>query len=243
MAAKRKYSVPTGLALGATLFLVLPVLNFLPPRADAQAVPLWWEIVLDIKSHGEYSIGGGDSSCRGRFHFYLSWTGWMERDDEDYLLYRFNCRLSDWQAVETTIADGATTVLLTPDFLEKPSLDLKYILRRGGELHLNFIVNGIAVPQSASGDSWPLLFPSSGENDQHAGQVTYNACIVDGSNRVALEEKEIYAGPAARKFAWDWKYRQWLLRQQHNIFNSQAHRVEVSLSIIPRYAPPKTPRR
>ena len=241
MAAKRKHPMATGPTLAVLLLLIGPILISLLSSAGAQAVPLWWEIVLDLKSDGEYRLEGSDSACRGRFQFSLSWTGWMEKDDEDYLLYRFNCELSDWRAEETTTSSGASSVLLTPGFREKPSLDLKYIFRRGGELHVNFIVNGITVPQSASEDSWPLLFPSSEENDQRDAQVAYNACVAKGSNRVALEEKEIYAGPAARKFAWDWKHQQWLLKQQHNVFNSQAHRVEVSLSIIPHFSPPKSP--
>lgn len=243
MAARREYHVPHGLTLAALMILAAPFLTALLPSAGGREAPLWWEIVLNLKSDGEYRLEGGDSSCGGRFHFYLTWTGWMEKDDGDYLLYRFNCDLSDWRAEETTTSSGVTSVLRTPDFPEKPSLDLKYILRRGGELHLNFIVNAIAVPQSASRDRWPLLFPSSEENDQRGDRVAYNACVAKGSNRVALEEKEIYAGPAERKFAWDWKHQEWLLEQQHNVFNSQTHRVEVSLSIIPRFAPPKSPHR
>lgn len=243
MAARRKHHVPNGLSLAAPLVMAALFLIALLSPAGGQEPPLWWEIILNLESDGEYRLEEGDSSCRGRFHFHLSWSGWMEKDEEDYLLYRFNCDLSEWRAEETSTSSGGTSVFLTPDFLEKPSLDLKYILRRGGKLHLNFIVNGIAVPQSASGDIWHLLFPSSEENDQHGDQATYNACITKGSNRIALEEKEIYAGPAARKFAWDWKHQRWLLEQQHNVLNSQSHRVEVSLSIIPRCAPSKSPRR
>jgi hypothetical protein len=240
MAARRQYHVPPGLTLAALLILAVPFLIAQLLPAGGQEAPLWWDVVLNLKAEGEYTLEGGDSSCRGRFYFSLSWSGWMERDEEDYLLYRFRCDLSDWRAEETSTSSGATSVFLTADFLEKPSLDLKYILRRGGELHLNFVVNGIAVPQSASRTSWPLLFPSSEENDQRGERVAYNACVAKGSNRVALEEKEIYAGPAERKFAWDWKHQQWQIEQQHNVFNSQMHRAEVSLSIIPRCAPSKS---
>ncbi len=243
MAARREHHIPPVLTLAALLIPVIPFLIALLLSAGGQEAPLWWEIVLALKSEGEYRLDGGESSSRGRFHFKLSWAGWMEKDDEDYLLYRFKSDLSDWRAEETATSSGATSVLLTPDFLEKPSLDLKYILRRGGELHLNFLVKWIDVPQSGMEDSRPLLFPSSEENNQHGNQVAYNACIAKGSNRVALEEKEIYAGPAARKFAWEWKHQQWLLEQQHNVFNSQTHRVEVTLSIIPHRDPPESPRR
>jgi hypothetical protein len=240
MAAKRKYPVPTGLMLAALLILVVAVPGSFLSSAAAQGEPLWWEIVLNLKSDGEYGLEGGESACRGRFRFSLSWAGWMEKDDEDYLLYRFHCDLTDWQAEETTTSSGTSSVMLTPDFRDKPTLELKYIFRRDGMLHLNFVVAGIDVPQSDSEDSWPLLFPSSEENDQREGGVAYNTCLVKGSNRVALEEKEIYSKPVVRSFAWDWKHQQWLLKQQHSLLNSQTHRVEVSLSIIPHFATPKS---
>jgi hypothetical protein len=232
---------PTGPTLAALLMLAVSVLSPFLSFAAAQEVPLWWEIVLGLKADGEYKQEGGGSACRGRFRFAFRWTGWMEKDDEDYLLYRFNCELSDWQAEETTTSQGVTNVRLTPDFPVNPSLDLKYIIRRAGRLHLNFIVAGIDVPLPGSEDRWPLLFPSSEENDQHDSLIAYNACLVKGSNRVAQDEKEIYSGSIVRTFAWDWKHQQWLPGQRATRFSSQAHRVEVTLSIIPHFARPKSP--
>jgi hypothetical protein len=209
------------------------------PSVALQPTPLWWEIVLDLKTNGDYKLAGNDSTYQGTYRFAVCWTGCLEKDDHDYLLYLFDSRLTDWTAQEIASSPEATSILTASDFKEKPSLNLKYILRRDSDLLLDFLVQGMVVPQKDAEEGFNLLLPSSQENDQHDFQVNYNTYVVKGSNSVSLKESEIYAGPVTKNYAWTWKHQQWQLRQQQTVFTAQSHRAEVSLSIIPHYTRPK----
>lgn len=239
MREKNRGSVRVGLPfLALALFLLRP--NFLGTfSAAAQLTPLWWEISIVLKTDGEYKLEGTESHCQGKYSFLIHWKGCLEKDDEDYLLFHVDSRLSDWKAQETVSSPRNTTTLTTPDLKKKPSFSLKYILRRETNLFLNFLVKGIVVPQSGGKDSFFLFFPSSEENGQRHAQVDYNACVVEGSNGVSLEEAEICAGPVTKDYAWTWKYQQWQFRQQLLVLTSQSHRTCVSLLIIPHYAQPQ----
>jgi len=224
--------------------LALIILLFPPPPLPTSSVfsqpaPLWWEITIDLKTDGEYKLEGSDSAYSGNYTFVIRWTGCLEKEDQDYLLYRFDCQLSRWDAQETASSPEVTGILTARDFKEKPSFDLKYILRKGSDLHLDFVVAGIVVPQSNAEEGFSLLFPSSAENGQHDFQVDYNTCVTEGSNSVSLKEAEIYSGPVTKKYSWTWRHQQWQLLQQRTVLAAQSHRAEVSLSIIPHYARPK----
>ena len=229
-------------------FLPALVLLFLQVRApstsppDPGQTPRWWEVSLNLKTDGDYKLDEGGPAFVGHFSFAIRWTGWLEKDDHDYLLYRLDCRLCDWEAQETSSLTESTGVLTTNDFRERPAFVLKYIIREGDDLHLDFIVDRMAVPQARPEDAFPLLLPSSETNGQQESQVDYNACVIKGSNRVEVPESAIYAGPVVQTYTWEWKHQQWLPKERRTVFTSQSHKVEVSLSIIPRFSRPKSAR-
>jgi hypothetical protein len=208
------------------------------PDARTQT-PRWWDVKIDLKTDGDYRLDEGGPAFAGHYSFAVCWRGWLEKDDHDYLLYRLDCRLRDWEARETTFLAESNGALTTEDFQERPAFALKYIIREGDDLRLDFIVGRMAVPQSSPEDSFALLLPSSEQNGQKESQVDYNACVIKGSNRVELPESEIYAGPVAKTFHWAWKHDQWLLHERRTVFASQSHRVEMSVSISPRLSRPK----
>lgn len=228
------------------LFLPALVLLFLQVHApstsppDPGQTPRWWEVSLNLKTDGDYKLDEGGPAFVGHYSFAIRWTGWLEKDDHDYLLYRLDCRLCDWEAQETSSLTESTGVLTTNDFRERPAFVLKYIIREGDDLHLDFIVDRMAVPQARPEDAFPLLLPSSETNGQQESQVDYNACVIKGSNRVEVPESAIYAGPVAKTYTWAWKHQQWLPKERRTVFTSQSHKVEVSLSIIPRFSRPKS---
>lgn len=202
--------------------------------------PQWWEVSIDLKTDGDYKLDEGGPSFSGHYSFAVRWTGWLERDEHDYLLYRLDSSLYNWEAQETTSLTEPKVILTTKDFLERPTFALKYIIRDGEDLHLDFIVDPMAVPQARPEDAFLLLLPSSEKNGQRESQIDYNACVIKGSNRIMLPESAIYAGPVAKTYAWTWKHQQWLPKEQRTVFTSQSHKVEMSLSIIPRFSRPKS---
>jgi hypothetical protein len=206
-----------------------------------RAIPDWWEIALTLKVDGQYRLEGSSVNCSGSYAFTICWRGGMERDQDDYLLYRFHCELISWEAGETTSSPETQTVLSTGDFKEKPDLRMNYILRQGRELRWDFVVEGISAPQARSEDAFPLFLPASEENGRRGPQGSYNAGVVRGGNRVAVEEAEIYAGTVAKKFAWSWKREQWNSQEREAMFTSQSHNARVELRIVPRSSAPEKP--
>jgi hypothetical protein len=241
MAMKEKdcISVRVGLPFLA-LVLLFPQQGPLGTSSmTAQLTPLWWEISIVLQTEGEYVLEGEESDCRGNYSFLIHWKGCLEKDDDDYLLYHMDSRLADWKAQETVSSPRNATTLTTHDIKKKPSLSLRYILRRETDLFVNFLVKGIVVPESGGEESFFLFFPSSEENGQRRAQVDYNACIVEGSNGVSLKEAEIYAEPVTKEYSWTWKHQQRESRQGVTVSASQSHRTSVSLCIIPHYAGPQ----
>ncbi len=210
---------------------LLPPLSVQPPR--------WWEVKIYLEADGDYKLDEGGPSAVGHFSFAVQWTGWLEKDDHDYLLYRLDCRLCDWEARESFFLPDTTRVLTTNDFPEKPGFNLKYFIRVGDDLRLDFLVDGMAVPLAYSDEAFPLLLPSSEQNDQKKAQIDYNACVIKGSNRVEVPESEIYVGPVKKAYAWTWKNQQWLLKEQRTVLTSQSHQVKVNIAIIPRQKRPR----
>jgi hypothetical protein len=227
-------TLPAGLA---ALSLAVAAVR---PRIWPGPIPLWWEITLQLKATGEYRLGGGEFPLQGRYRFTLRWTGCMESDDHDYLLYRLGCELSVWEAEETFTSPTGAKVLTTADFPETPSLDMKYVLRQGNRLNLNFVVRGFSPLQGDTGEALELMFPASAESDPQDSRGAYNEGVILGSNQIWVEESEIYDYPVERTFNWEWKRQRWLLQQQQTVFTLQSHQVEVALVIIPHASSAKT---
>jgi len=206
----------------------------LPPQHSPQR----WEISVALKTDGDYRLDEGGPNFTGHYSFAVRWTGWLEKDDHDYLLYRLDSRLCDWEAQETASFTGNERVLTTNDFQDRPTFALKYIIRDGEDLRLDFIIDRLTVPQASPEDAFPLLLPSSEQNGQRESDVDYNACVIKGSNRVEVPESAIYTGPVARTYIWSWKHQQWLPKERRTVFTSQSHKVEVHLSITPRSSRP-----
>lgn len=201
--------------------------------------PAWWQLILHLKTDGDYRLESGQKTVVGHYAFELRWRGFIERDDDDYLVYALDDELRQWEATETSFSPDAGSPSTTTDFKDRPSFLCNYIVRRDNELHLDFLVNGIVVPQAPSEESVVLLFPSSAENNQHDQQIRYNPHVTEGSNRVLLKEEEIYAGRVDRTYAWGWKNRSWRLAPDRTISIIQAHHVIVKLTLIPRYLLPR----
>ena len=201
--------------------------------------PAWWEVRVHLQMEGEYRLDESGPSAVGHLTFAVLWTGWLEKDDQDYLLYRLDCRLSDWEARETYFLPEATKVLTTNDFPDKPGFNLKYFIRVGDTLRLDFLVDGLAVPLAQGEGAFTILLPSSEQNDQKCAEIHYNDGIIKGSNRIEIPEAEMYSGPLTRAYAWTWQNQQWLLRQKRAVFTSQSHQVKMNICITPRQGRPR----
>jgi hypothetical protein len=214
--------------------LLPPAYSFLFSPSD-QALPRWWEIKIFLSSSGNYKIDERNSSYSANYSFTLLWTGCMEKDNGDYLLYYENSELISFEAEETGIYPESTKVIKTDDFHDKPSFKLNYILRKGENLHFDFFVKSFLIPKNKSKRKYQLSLPASKENSRCSSEIEYNLYVTKGSNLIFLEEKGIFLDAVEKKFAWKWKYQKPRLPQSMPAFFSNSHDVKVEIYIDPHF--------
>jgi len=159
----------------------------------------------------------------------------MERDDSDYILYHQESRLLDWKAKEKEILSEFIKTKSGKDFQKKPSFHLNYILRKEENLHFDFFVKGLCIPQNKSVSKFYLHLPCTGDNKEPHPDIDYDSYVIQGSNQIFLEEKEIYTGAVDRDFAWIWKYYKWSSTQETPAFLTSLHKAKVKISITPHF--------
>jgi len=197
--------------------------------------PLFWEIKIHIASSGDYKFKGGKKANEGRYSFELLWTGCMEQDQDDYIIYHENSELLDWKVKEKVKSSEVSLELTEEDFSEKPSMDFNYILRKGEDLHFDFRVESFCVPQDNSEHSFYLNLPASKENTKPPVTFDYNTYLTKGSNSIQLEEKDIYSDSFKKSYSWDWRHQKYLVEDEKPISFFNSHKVKVTLTIIPHY--------
>jgi hypothetical protein len=200
-----------------------------------QALPLWWEIKILLRSSGNYKIEEEDSSYSANYSFTLLWTGCMEKDNGDYLLYHDNSELISFEAEEKGRYPQSTKIIYADDFPDKPFFKLNYILRKGENLHFDFSVKSFLIPKNKSRHKYQLCLPASKENSYRSAEIDYNLYVTKGSNLISLEEKGIYLDTVEKKFTWKWKYQKPHLPQRMPSFFFHSHDVKVEISIDPHF--------
>jgi len=214
--------------------LLQPAHSFLFFTSD-QALPLWWEIKILLSSSGNYKIDEKNSSYSAHYSFTLLWTGCMEKDNGDYLLYYENSELISFEAEEKGRYPESTKIIYTDDFYDKPSFKLNYILRKGENLHFDFFVKSFLIPKNKSKRKYQLSLPASKESSRRSSEIDYNLYVTKGSNLIFLEEKGIFLDTVEKKFAWKWRYQKPRLPQSMPAFFSNSHDVKVEISIDPHF--------
>ena len=230
----KKLLILLSISLFTVPHLLPPAYSFLFPHSD-QVLPLWWEIKILLTSNGNYKIDERNSSYSAQYSFTLLWTGCMERDNSDYLLYYENSELISFEAEEEGIFPESTKIICSDDFHDRPSFKLNYILRKDENLHFDFFVKSFLIPQNESERKYQLSLPASKENSRHSSEIDYNLFVYKGSNLIFLEEKEIYLDAVEKKFAWKWKYQKPHIPRSIPKFFSNSHDVKVEISIDPHF--------
>ncbi len=220
--------------------LVLIFLCLLAPARTlphkVQVIPLWWEIKILLVSDGSYTIKEQPSAYSGRYCFTILWTGCMEINDDDFLLYYENSELLSFEAEEKGTYPDSTRVVSTEDFKDKPSFHLNYILRKDEGLYFDFIVHGFRAPLNESKYKFYLNLPESEENPLEPSEIDYDSFISRGSNLIFLEEKKIHTETVEKKSSWEWNYQKWRLIEKVPVFFSNRHEVTIDISIKPHFS-------
>lgn len=177
----------------------------------------------------------GKVSFTGHYSFEIPWTGCMERDEEDFIIYHESWELRKWEAKETANSAGSVRSILAKDISDKPRFVFRYILQHNDNLHFDFYVGGFPLPLNESERKYALQFPASEEGAKGMEANDYNLYITEGSNRVFLDKKEISREPVTKTFQWNWSSQKWLSQQKSSVFLSQSHEVKAKILILPHY--------
>ena len=152
------------LSIGLTLFSESSFPSSQRYTQTKKKAVCWWEVSLQLSSKGKYMCKQNRTSYAGEYAYALRWTGCMEQDQEDFILYHEDFNLLRWEPLEKKESSTGTKTLSAKGFIGKPCFELNYILAKGKKLFFDFMVKGIKVPQHCSKEKLYLHFPASKEN-------------------------------------------------------------------------------
>lgn len=232
-------------AFGLTALAVLPTL--VPPRdvsgwgAPAPCRdtpggdgPAWWDVRIRLDTRGRYALMGDEKGVSGEYAYEVLWSGSMEGDDPDFILYHTNLDTVRWEMKERPGKDGAGGALSEKDSPVRPVFRMNYVLVEGGRLHFFFSVEGFPVPRNDSPEKFALVLPCSRKESAASTSAGYDDAVAEGSNDVSLDEKEIRKGPVKRVFRWSWKRYQPSSAPPPAGPLLSSHEAKVTLTVTPR---------
>ena len=185
--------------------LGLAALVVLPGPAPAGDGPAWWDVRIRIEAQGRYAVTRNATDVAGEYAYEAVWTGVMEKDDVDYLLYHASFETVRWEMKERTGSDADAKLLSKKDSPVRPVFRMNYVLCEGGRLRFFFTVEGFPVPRSDSPEKFALILPCSRKESPASTAAGYDDAVSGGSNDVSLDEKDLRKGPSKRVFRWAWK--------------------------------------
>ena len=211
---------------GAVLLAGLPfsaaVNGGAPGKSDERGIP-WWEVRLTVAAEGKYVLRGDGPSVTGFYSLEAGWEGRLEPDAEDFLLVQIKTELLEWRLREGSGPAGRETVLEAPGS-PGPVLHLIYVLKDGHEVEFAFELGEIAVPLRPSSLTVPLELPRS------SGRA-YRDFVCRGSNRVVIPESDLEERSPERRFAWEWRSEEQILRKGRAFFVEQGHTVKATVAL------------
>ncbi len=167
--------------------------------------PRWWDVRIRLDTRGRYALIGDEKGVSGEYAYEVLWSGSMEGDDPDFILYHTNLDTVRWEMKERPGKDGSGESLSEKDFPVRPVFRMNYVLVEGGRLHFFFCVEGFPVPRNESPEKFDLVLPCSRKESAASASAGYDDAVTEGSNDVSLDEKEIRKGSVKRVFRWSWK--------------------------------------
>ena len=130
------------------LFFVCPC--FFGSSKDHLARECWWEIFIELTSKGTYTLEEANASYYGNYAYAIQWSGCMEQDGEDFILYHEDSDLVRWTTAEKKKLPGIKETKIKKKFSEKPGFAFNYILTKKNNIHFDFLVSGFRVPQGGA---------------------------------------------------------------------------------------------
>ncbi|MDW7760162.1 MAG: hypothetical protein SCM96_05945 [Acidobacteriota bacterium] len=217
----------TALKVSASAAAILAVLspNFISASGGR------WKIDIQVEMQGRYTVRLGPAAVHGDFSGVLSWSGFLEDDDGDFLLIHAQSEVLDWTIREQASENPTPSYLTENDIPERPALNISYILRDRDIVDIRLSVHGFEVPLHAADVSFALPLPSSRADSNRLPKAAYDAAIVEGSNRIFLRNRDLKAPDKKKSFAWTWQRHDWLPLRDRTVEFFSRHEAEVTVTI------------
>lgn len=219
------------LLYAAMLVLLMNLWIIGSPETSSQK-ECWWEIIIQIKSNGTYTLDEGKTSYSGKYAYTIQWTGCMEQDGDDFILYYEDSELVRWDSQEKKKQSGSAKIKITKKFSEKPSFTFNYILTKKKNIHFDFMVCGFHVPQQGRNRQYYLHLPASKENSYQPTDIAYDLHIYKGSNQVYFNKDDLLDESIKKDFHWSWKRHSSGGKAGNSSFLTHSHDVDVEISIL-----------
>jgi hypothetical protein len=194
--------------------------------------PAWWEISLSVTVKGSYVIEGGEVPLRGEFTCRARWSGTIESDGSDFLLYLLKTEVLEWRLAEKAGLPKAASLLLVQETSEAPRLRLNYVLREGSDLRLDYEFDEVSIPLHASPVKANLEFPRSSGHLALVPGSGYESRVNKGSNRIVIPGSDLERRSAERTFSWEWQREKRITGDAGTSLLTQSHTVEAVVSLV-----------
>jgi len=205
-----------------------------PGSSETNRPPRRWKIEIRLITEGSYSVREGSRSFSGDFLYEAAWSGGMERDDDDFLLYHIQNKIVRWKLEEDAEAGEGGEPSSLKELPEKPVFRMNYILTEGPRLRFDFAIEGLAVPRAASVNKFELAFPRTKSGSPDSAAAGYDGAVIQGSNDVCLRVVDTGLPRVERSFRWRWKNRQASPRSslEASFAGSSETRVQVTMTAL-----------
>jgi hypothetical protein len=194
--------------------------------------PSWWEVSLSVTVKGSYVIEGGEAPLHGEFTCLARWTGTIESDENDFLLYLLKTEVLEWRLAEKAVLPKGESLLLVQETSEAPHLRLNYVLREGSDLRFDYEFREVSVPLHASPVKANLEFPRSSGHAVLSPGSGYGSCVSRGSNRIVIPGSDLERRNAERTFSWKWQREKRITGDFGTLLLTQRHTAEAVVALV-----------
>lgn len=192
----------------------------------------WWEIKILLESKGKYKYKESKTAFAGKYAYTILWTGCIERDQHDFILYHEDSDLVHWEPLELKKSGNSKKPRATKKFSEEPNFEMHFILRRGKNLHFDFLVKGFDIPQHCSDKKTYLHLPASKGNTDNPTGLDYDLYISKGSNNVEIKRDMLDQSCVKKEFQWTWQREKRFGSGENAPQLFHYHDVDVEVSVI-----------
>lgn len=222
---------PLGPLAGLLILLALPASL---PSSRPAAGAAWWEIRLSVTVRGDYTVQGGGAPLTGRFACRARWEGTIERDGDDFILYRLGSETLEWDLAEKAALPQGESLEKARETSEKPVLRLNYVLREGSGLRIDYDFREVSLPLHPASLTFDLEFPRSAGQGALSLASDYADFVRRGEKRLVIPASDLERPSAERTFAWEWQREKRVARDSRALVVTQRHSAEAVVSLRAR---------